>query len=241
MRTSHHSVSLPLVALLLSVCITVPVHAAENYRRIETFTRRVLASTQLGNAAKFRALRRAFEALEPSDQKKLLQSLQKRIPNFSPEMYGVKPTLTVQRPGAVQSSSSSARKAMAKAGTVEQQVIDLVNKVRKENDLSPLTHNAELAAAALKHAKDMDARDYFAHNTPEGITPTQQIKAAGYLLTGTWATGQNIAHNQKTPEEVMKDWMNSPGHRANILSPNFKEIGIGIFGAYWVQDFGAHQ
>ncbi len=88
----------------------------------------------------------------------------------------------------------------------------------------------------------MHAKNYFAHNSQDGRTPTQRMQAAGYSPNGcscSYAYGENLARGQRTPEEAMEDWMNSPGHRRNILSNRFDEIGIGISGNYWVQDFGA--
>ncbi len=116
-----------------------------------------------------------------------------------------------------------------------------MNAERKKQNLSALNVESHLQAAAQEHAEDMANRNYFAHETPEGTTPTQQIKNAGYPLTGKWATGQNIAKGQETAEEVMQDWMNSSGHRANILSSKFKDLGVGFYQNHWVQDFGSHQ
>jgi uncharacterized protein YkwD len=119
-----------------------------------------------------------------------------------------------------------------------------VNAERQKANLSPVTWNAKLETAAQGHADDMRVRNYFDHNTPEGLTPVDRMKAAGYVVTCTqcsWsvAYGENIARGQTTPEQVMNDWMNSEHHRENILSKDFREIGVGISGTYWVQDFGS--
>lgn len=96
----------------------------------------------------------------------------------------------------------------------------------------------------MKHAQDMKANNYFDHTGLNGSSPTQRIKAAGYPNVSPcncnrrFYYGENIARGQTTPAQVVRDWMNSPGHRANIMSKNFKEIGIGIAGTYWVQNFG---
>jgi uncharacterized protein YkwD len=86
----------------------------------------------------------------------------------------------------------------------------------------------------------MAARDYFDHTSPDGKDPGDRITAAGYQ----WTTyGENIARGQQTPAAVMDSWMNSPGHRANILNCSFKEIGLGVHegsgGPWWTQVFGA--
>lgn len=104
----------------------------------------------------------------------------------------------------------------------------------------PLAQNDTLARAAQKHAIDMAERNYFAHESPEGTSPTQRIFAEGY--SGR-ATGENIAAGQRTPQEVVQAWIDSPGHCVNIMRPLFNEIGIGYTlnaegRPYWVQNFG---
>ncbi|MFE0651992.1 CAP domain-containing protein [Streptomyces sp. NPDC059534] len=118
-------------------------------------------------------------------------------------------------------------------------VIALVNAERAKAGCGALTANATLNKAAQGHSDDMAARDFFDHTNPDGAGPGERVTAAGY----PWSTyGENIAMGQSTPEQVMESWMNSPGHRANILNCDFKEIGIGIHtsgGPYWTQVFGA--
>jgi len=125
--------------------------------------------------------------------------------------------------------------------SVRQKILDLVNAERSKNGLSGLAMESHLQTAAQRHAEDMKNRNFFDHVNPDGKSPTDRIRAAGYPMNGAWSTGENIAKGQTTAEQVMKDWMNSPGHRANILSKNFKEIGIGYIGNYWVQNFGSHN
>ncbi|MEX0171524.1 CAP domain-containing protein [Streptomyces sp. LMG1-1-1.1] len=123
--------------------------------------------------------------------------------------------------------------------TAADQVIALVNAERAKAGCGPLTANATLTKAAQGHSDDMAARDFFDHTNPDGKGPGDRVTAAGY----PWSTyGENIAMGQQTPEQVMDAWMNSSGHRANILNCDFKEIGVGIHtsgGPYWTQVFGA--
>ncbi|MER7959482.1 CAP domain-containing protein [Streptomyces sp. NPDC096030] len=125
--------------------------------------------------------------------------------------------------------------------SVADQVISLVNAERAKAGCGPLSANATLTRAAQGHSDDMAARDYFDHTNPDGDGPGERVTAAGY----PWSTyGENIAMGQSTPEQVMNSWMNSPGHRANILNCDFKEIGIGVHnegGPYWTQVFGARR
>jgi uncharacterized protein YkwD len=151
------------------------------------------------------------------------------------------PSNPPQQPPRSSSSSSSSSSTDSSLSSVRARILELVNQARKDNGLPALQKESHLEQAAQKHAEDMKKRNYFSHNTPEGKTPTDQIRDAGYPLNGRWYTGQNIAEGQRSAEEVMKDWMNSSGHRKNILSKNFREIGVGFYQNVWVQDFGAHN
>ena len=145
------------------------------------------------------------------------------------------------------------KNAVVSAST-KQLVINSVNIERQKAGLPPLQENPLLNAAAAKHAEDMWKRKYFAHTTPDGVTYVQRIRNTNYLTAAkdqcrcvrylnctcspVFAVGENIAQGQFTVSQVMSDWMNSPAHRKNILSPEFDEIGIGLFGTNWVQNFG---
>jgi uncharacterized protein YkwD len=124
-------------------------------------------------------------------------------------------------------------------------MLEEVNAARRKAGAPPLRANPLLEKAAQKHAEDMLARGYFAHESPSGTTVKERSKEAGY----DWRTiGENIAEGQLTVDEVMKTWLESPGHRRNILDPGFTEIGIGLAlgkgkdgerTVLWVQNFGA--
>ena len=104
-------------------------------------------------------------------------------------------------------------------------VISLANAARQEGGLAALTHNGLLAQAAQAKANDMLGRQYFSHNTPTGETPWTFIKAVGYSYV---TAGENLAIDFSEAESIQSAWMNSPGHRANIMNASFQEIGIGI-------------
>ena len=124
----------------------------------------------------------------------------------------------------------------------ESDVLDLVNDERAAEGLDPLSYDADLTSAARGHSQDMGLNGYFSHTSQDGRSPGDRITAAGY----SWNTyGENIAAGQTTPAAVVAGWMNSPGHRANILSPNFCDLGVGYayvasspYGHYWTQNFG---
>lgn len=126
---------------------------------------------------------------------------------------------------------------------MEQQVLDLVNQERAKAGLPPLVANTSLIRSAKRHTNDMATNDFVSHTGSDGSTFTQRITDAGYQYS---YAGENIAAGYTTAAEVVNGWMNSSGHRANILSPNYKDIGIGhaynsssTYGHYWTQDFGS--
>ncbi len=123
--------------------------------------------------------------------------------------------------------------------------MSLVNNARSAEGLSPLAHDPLLGQVAEAHSADMLARNFFAHTNPDGERARDRILDAGF----TGATGENIAYGFSTPSGVVTGWLNSPGHRANILSPNYTKIGLShVFssndpgptytaGHYWTQVF----
>jgi uncharacterized protein YkwD len=120
--------------------------------------------------------------------------------------------------------------------TFEQQVLQLTNQERAKNALPPLKANTELNYTADKYAELMAQRNYFSHTGPDGSKPWDRAKAVGFEAQ---TVGENIAAGQKTPQEVVQAWMNSPGHRANILNPRYTQLGVGFDKNFWVQNFGS--
>ena len=124
-----------------------------------------------------------------------------------------------------------------------QKVFELTNEQRQQAGLQPLQMNQKLDDTAEAHSQDMAVNHYFSHNSLDGSSASARADKEGYNYS---TFGENIAAGQATPEEVVQGWMNSPGHRANILNPNFKDIGVGYYylandsgyHSYWTQDFG---
>ncbi|MBD8836463.1 serine protease [Paenibacillus sp. CFBP 13594] len=114
------------------------------------------------------------------------------------------------------------------------QVVKLVNAERAKAGLNALTSDALLDKVAVAKVKDMSNNNYFDHQSPTYGSPFDMMKQFG--VTYSYA-GENIAKGQKTPQEVVTAWMNSAGHRANILSKNFTHIGVGFYNGYWAQEF----
>jgi uncharacterized protein YkwD len=131
-------------------------------------------------------------------------------------------------------------------------VLSLVNAERAKYQLDPLCTNVALTKAAAGHANDMAKNDYYSHTGRDGSSSTERIKRTGYAQPepALCATGENIARGDKDEEAVVKAWMDSPGHRANILRSDFKEMGCAVeyhertFGSltwqcpWWCQTFG---
>lgn len=118
----------------------------------------------------------------------------------------------------------------------EQEVIRLVNEIRVENGLNPLTYDWELSRVARFKSQDMKDNKYFSHTSPVYGSPFQMIKNFGISYR---SAGENIARGYATPQAVVTGWMNSSGHRANILNASFTHIGVGYVasGSYWTQMF----
>jgi len=119
------------------------------------------------------------------------------------------------------------------------EVVKLVNQERSKVGLPPLKENWELSRVARYKSEDMIAKSYFSHTSPTYGSPFQMMKDFGISYQ---AAGENIAAGQRTPAEVVEAWMNSEGHRKNILSPTYTEIGVGYvkggsYGHYWTQMF----
>lgn len=115
-----------------------------------------------------------------------------------------------------------------------QQVLDLVNQERSKAGLSSLSMSEELSNMAMVKAQDMYNNNYFDHNSPTHGSPFDMMKEFGITFN---SAGENIAKGQTTPTQVMKDWMNSPGHKANILNNSYTDIGIAFYNNAWVQEF----
>lgn len=142
-------------------------------------------------------------------------------------------TATPQKTKAAAAESALSREAAAEAA-----VLDLVNKERAGAGCSPLTASSELGALAGAFSQDMAERDFFSHTDPDGDSPWDRAAQAGIEGLG----GENIARGQADAAAVMDAWMNSDGHRANILNCDFRTLGVGVHfgdgGPWWTQNFG---
>lgn len=128
-------------------------------------------------------------------------------------------------------------------------MLRMVNLERKAAGLGLVVECPALNQSALAHSQDMYARDFFSHTNPDDESPSDRIRLTGYLIRSkSWRTGENIAMGFVDVVSVMAGWMNSPGHRANILNSKFTHLGFGIQslgtgsnydGYIWTQNFGS--
>ncbi len=138
-----------------------------------------------------------------------------------------------------QSSDDKQDSNLDSVSAIEKEVVKLVNAERQKNGLSALELDAELSKVAREKSKDMSTKGYFSHTSPTYGSPFDMMKKFGIKYS---TAGENIAMGQPSAEEVVKAWMNSEGHRANILSKNFTKIGVGYYkgsngSPYWTQMF----
>ena len=140
-----------------------------------------------------------------------------------------------QEPAPAQKPAATAPTSAA-VSAYEQKVVELTNQERAKNGLKPLVLDNELSKVAREKSRDMQNKGYFSHTSPTYGSPFDMMKKFGITYR---SAGENIAMGQPTPEEVVKAWMNSDGHRKNILSSNFTHIGVGHVanGNYWTQMF----
>jgi uncharacterized protein YkwD len=139
-------------------------------------------------------------------------------------------------------------------GRIRAAILCLHNQIRAENDLPALRENKRLRKAALGHSKDMVKDGFFEHTTPEGVTMVDRILKAKYVGEDEgWVLGENLAWGTGslgTPRGAVDAWMDSPGHRANVLKKAYREMGVGVVvgvpvsdaaGATYTVDFGARR
>ena len=150
-------------------------------------------------------------------------------------------TTPQQKPESTPSTPSTnpEQKPSTDFSSYQQQVLDLVNAERTKRGISALTLDSNLSSVATKKSQDMVNKNYFDHTSPTYGSPFDMMKQFGISYR---TAGENIAKGQKTPQEVVTAWMNSEGHRKNILNPNFTNLGVGIAKdskgtTYWTQMF----
>jgi len=129
-------------------------------------------------------------------------------------------------------TGSAVQAIRANVAAMARPTLCLINAERRARGLGALRSNPQLARAAAAHARDMVRRSYFSHTSRSGQSFLDRIRRRGYIRRASaWTVGENLAWGagpRSTPRSIVSAWMGSPGHRANILSRRFREIGVGI-------------
>lgn len=141
-----------------------------------------------------------------------------------------------QQPAKAPAQQTAAAPTNSAVSAYEQKVVELTNQERAKNGLKPLALDTALSKVAREKSRDMQSKGYFSHTSPTYGSPFDMMKKFGITYR---SAGENIAMGQPTPEAVVKAWMNSEGHRANILNSGYTHIGVGhvASGNYWTQMF----
>ncbi|MEH7345544.1 CAP domain-containing protein, partial [Bacillus sp. JJ1532] len=141
-----------------------------------------------------------------------------------------------QKPVQQQPAKAPTTPVSSSVSAFEQKVVELTNQERAKNGVPALQLDVNLSKVARAKSLDMKNKGYFDHNSPTYGSPFDMMKSFGITYR---SAGENIAMGQRTPEEVVNAWMNSDGHRKNILNASFTHIGVGYVaeGNYWTQQF----
>lgn len=185
------------------------------------------------------ALRQGYElAQSPELQQKMIQQAQDLLRQQQGQKQQAQaPQRQAQAPSSKQQAPAQQQtQTPANVSQAVQQVIDLTNQQRKQNGLPALQADAKLNSVAQKKSEDMRQKGYFSHTSPTYGSPFDMMRDFGVTYR---SAGENIAQGQRTPQEVVQSWMNSEGHRKNILSRDFTHIGVGYdpAGHHWTQMF----
>ncbi|MFW2108576.1 CAP domain-containing protein [Bacillus spizizenii] len=193
-----------------------------------------------------------IKTLNTANEKEIKQLLKKHAKQSNMNIQDVQKTETAKpaqkttEKAAAEKNTASKAPAAEKTNTTtsapssvsayEKKVVELTNAERQKQGLKPLQIDETLSKSARAKSQDMKDKNYFDHQSPTYGSPFDMMKSFGISYK---TAGENIAKGQKTPEEVVKAWMNSEGHRKNILNPNFTHIGVGYVesGSIWTQQF----
>jgi uncharacterized YkwD family protein len=158
---------------------------------------------------------------------------QAQQPAKAPAQQSAKAQETAKAPAE---QTQEAAPASSEVSAYEKKVLELTNQERAKAGVPALKLDEELSKVAREKSRDMQSKGYFDHNSPTYGSPFDMMKQFGISYT---TAGENIAMGQKSPEEVVQAWMNSEGHRKNIMNANFTHLGVGHVadGNYWTQMF----
>jgi len=225
-----------ITLLLISALVFGSGFSFANTDSNQSNTHKVHYSTDWKNADFQELLDKILEQYKNVQKKEVTQQSEQQEAN-APEKQTEAPA---PQPNAEQQNAEEQRSEQTNESSsiseFEQQVVDLTNAERQKQGLAPLQIDKTLSKVARVKSQDMADNSYFSHQSPTYGSPFDMMQQFGVSYR---AAGENIAKGQQSPEQVVNAWMNSEGHRANILNANFTHIGVGHVsnGNYWTQQF----
>ncbi|WP_369017101.1 CAP domain-containing protein [Bacillus subtilis] len=187
-------------------------------------TGNTVQNMSLNDAVKKLHINTNIKTLNAANEKEMKQLLQKHAKQSNVKVQDVQKTETAKPAQKTTEKTNTTTSAPSSVSAYEKKVVELTNAERQKQGLKPLQIDETLSKSARAKSQDMKDKNYFDHQSPTYGSPFDMMKSFGISYK---TAGENIAKGQKTPEEVVKAWMNSEGHRKNILNPNFTHIGVG--------------
>ncbi|MGD7060375.1 CAP domain-containing protein [Bacillus altitudinis] len=226
-NVQHQAIDLHTLAAKLHISSDVNKLSTSNQKEIEALLNKLIKSGQPVTGTK------VVKEVNKAKNEQKQESVKKTAAS--------KPSTPAKQNTTNNSSKSdqkdtTATKADSSLNTFEQEVVELTNKERAKQGLKALSVDSKLSKSARAKSQDMKDKNYFSHTSPTYGSPFDQMKQFGITYK---TAGENIAQGQRSPQEVVTAWMNSEGHRANILNKNYTHIGVGYVksGNYWTQQF----
>lgn len=201
---------------------------------LNSFLNKYFGNVDWNNVKNNKQATETQEKPEPKQEKQ--QTEQQEQPSKQADEPAQTQQTTQQQEQSTKQQENQNQNQSQQLSNYEQKVVELTNQERTERGLSPLKISTELSKVAREKSRDMAENNYFSHNSPTYGSPFDMMKQFGITYK---TAGENIARGQSTPQEVVNGWMNSEGHRENILNSSFTHIGVGYVenGNYWTQQF----
>ncbi|MFJ5963620.1 CAP domain-containing protein [Bacillus sp. NPDC093026] len=221
-QVKHQAIDLHTLAAKLHISSDVNKLSASNQKEIEAMLNKLIKSGQPVTATK------VIKEVNKAKNEQKQESVKKPASS--------KPSTSTNQNTKADQKATAATKTDSSLNAFEKEVVDLTNKERAKQGLKALTVDSKLSKSARAKSQDMKDKNYFSHTSPTYGSPFDQMKTFGITYK---TAGENIAQGQRSPQEVVTAWMNSEGHRANILNKNYTHIGVGYVkdGNYWTQQF----
>lgn len=223
-NVQHQAIDLHTLAAKLHISSDVNKLSKSNQKEIEALLNKLIKSGQPVTGTK--VVKEVNKAKQESVKK----------PTASKPSTPAKENTNSNSNTKADQKDTNASKADSSLNAFEKEVVELTNKERAKQGLKALSVDSKLSKSARAKSQDMKDKNYFSHTSPTYGSPFDQMKQFGITYK---SAGENIAQGQRSPQEVVTAWMNSEGHRANILNKSYTHIGVGYVksGNYWTQQF----